>query len=220
MKRLAALLLLAAGACVPSDGPMMKPFSDCLGCHSSAGDAKTWNVAGTWRKGVTVTVTDVDGKSVTMRGNDAGNFYTREPLAFPTGPQDPRVVTVSVDGVVMKSSTTGAVISLGYGGCNACHYMETVTVGPDMAPGAPCLTCHGPSGMATTKFSAAGTFSPNQSVRVGNQTTTTRPSSGNFYVTGPITFPATAVVGGQTMEGGAPHGDCNQCHGNGRNLGN
>jgi len=208
MSRAAALLLLVLGACIPSEGPMMKPFTDCLGCHGN-GEGKAWSVAGTWRKGVTVTVVDANGKSVSMRGNDAGNFYTREGLLFP--------LTVTVDGKPMASSTGGATIPLGYGGCNACHYAETVTVGPDMAPGAPCLGCHGPGGFATTKFTAAGTFSPNQTVQIDSApATTTRPNSGNFYVTATISrWPATARVGGQTMEGGAPHGDCNQCHGNG-----
>jgi hypothetical protein len=212
MTRAAALFLLVVGACIPGDGPMMKPFQDCTGCHSSSGNAKAWTVAGTWRKGVTVSVTDANGKTVDVHGNDAGNFYTREPLAFP--------LTVAVDGALMKDSGTGATIALYYGGCNACHHAETITTGPEMAPGAPCLTCHGVGGMAVTPqypaFTAAGTFSPNTSVRVGNQTGTTN-AVGNFYFTAPIQFPgAAAQIGGSSMEGGAPHGDCNQCHGGGR----
>ncbi len=213
MTRLAALLLLAFAACIPTDGPMMKPFQDCTGCHSSKGNAKAWSVAGTWRSGVTVAVVDANGKTVTMRGNDAGNFYTRETLAFP--------LTVSVDGVVMKDSGTGAPIPLYYGGCNACHRAESITTGPLMAPGAPCLTCHGVGGMAVTPqypaFTAAGTFAPGQTVRIDGAPATTTNSVGNFYVTAPISsWPASAQVGGSSMEGGAPHGDCNQCHGGGR----
>ncbi len=206
MTRAAALLLLTVGACVPGDGPMMKPFQDCMGCHSSSGNAKTWTVAGTWRKGVTVSVTDANGKTVSMRGNDAGNFYTREPLVPP--------LAVSVDAKTMSPTSNPK----GYGGCNACHHAETVTTGPEMAPGSPCLTCHGPGGIGAT-FSAAGTFSPNTPVRVGTRTAATN-SVGNFYFyasTQPITFPANpTTVGGSSMEGGAPHGDCNQCHGGGR----
>jgi hypothetical protein len=212
MTRPAALILLFASACIPSEGPMMRPFEDCLGCHSSGGDAKSWTVAGTWAKGANISVTDANGKTVPMTGNDAGNFYTAEPLAFP--------LVVSVNGKVMKDSTTGATIPLTYDGrgasCNVCHHADTLTVGPDMAPGSPCLTCHRVGGMASSHpFTAAGTFAPNQSVRVGNQTTSTRPVSGNFFVTGPMTFPAVATIGGRSMEGGAPHGDCNVCHGPG-----
>jgi hypothetical protein len=211
MTRSAALLLLLASACVPAEGPMMAPFQDCLGCHSSGGDAKTWTVAGTWAKGAAISITDANGKTVSLKGNEAGNFYTAEGLAFP--------FTVSVNGSVMRSSTSGSVIPLTYGGCNACHHAETITVGPEMAPGAPCLGCHGPTGMASAKFTAAGTFPPaGQSVQVGNRSATTN-AVGNFYVTGTIGFPANATVGGASMQGGAPHGDCNQCHGGGRNGG-
>jgi len=84
MKRVAALCLLLGGACVPAHGPSMDPFQDCLGCHSSSGSAShVWTVAGTWAKGTTITVVDQNGKTVTMRGNEVGNFYTAEALAFP-----------------------------------------------------------------------------------------------------------------------------------------
>ncbi|HEX9052520.1 MAG TPA: hypothetical protein VF841_18480 [Anaeromyxobacter sp.] len=218
MTRAAAVLLpLLAGACVPADGPMMAPFQDCLGCHSSSGSARTWTVAGTWAKGATVVVTDANGRTVTLRGNEAGNFYTAEPLAFP--------ITVSVNGKAMKDSTTGAVIPLLYWGglgasCNVCHRAETITLGPDMAPGSRCLGCHVAGRMASDHpFTAAGTFAPGQPVQVGTEAATTRPASGNFFVTGPVAFPASATVGGSSMQGGAPHGDCNACHGAGGSAG-
>ena len=116
----AALTLLAASACVPSEGPMMRPFEDCIGCHAASGNAKAWSVAGTWAKGATISVTDASGRTLELRGNDAGNFYTREPLAFP--------YTVRVNGTPMKDSTSGAIIQVTYGGCNACHRAQTVTV--------------------------------------------------------------------------------------------
>ncbi len=199
----AAVLLLLATACVPANGPMMDPFQDCLGCHGAAGTAKTWTVAGTWAKGAQVTVVDANGKTVSLRGNEAGNFYTAEHLVPP--------LTVSVDGKVMPASANPQQ----YGGCNACHHADTITVGPEMAPGADCLVCHGPAGMAVTKFTAAGTFPPaGQAVTVGGSSTTTN-AVGNFYVSDPITFPAPASVGGRSMEGGAPYGGCGRCHGSG-----
>jgi hypothetical protein len=208
MTRAAAVVsFLLASACIPGNGPMMMPFQDCLGCHGSS--AKTWTAAGTWRQGSHVSITDATGKTVSLHGNEAGNFYTAERLAFP--------LTVSVDGNVMKDSGTGAPIPLGYGGCNACHRAELITVGPEMAPGSDCLSCHSVGGMASAHpFTAAGTFPPQgQTVVVGSQTATTN-RVGNFYITAPVgTFPVPASVGGRSMEGGAPYGGCGRCHGNG-----
>ena len=83
----------------------MKPGTDCLECHGG-GDARTWTVAGTWTRGAGVTIADAAGKSFTLRGNAAGNFYTAESLTFP--------LTVSVDGQTMPNPVT-------WGGCNRCH---------------------------------------------------------------------------------------------------
>lgn len=206
MNRALPLALLVASACIPNEGPMMAPFQDCLRCHSSRGAARTWTAAGTWSKGATVTVVDRQGKTVSLTGNDAGNFYTAEALVFP--------LAVSVNGASMPAALT-------YGGCNVCHHAETITVGPLMAPGEPCLSCHGPGGMATAKFSAAGTFAPNVPVSVAGYATTTN-AAGNFYLLAsdaPIswTAPRAATVNGQTMSD-APHGDCNVCHGRGGNA--
>jgi hypothetical protein len=195
---------------------MMAPFQDCLGCHGR-GEGKAWTVAGTWAKGAHVSVTDANGKTVPMRGNDAGNFYTAEPLAFP--------LTVSVNGKVMPDpailTEPRPPAKLTYGGCNLCHRAEqvTMTFGPEMLPGSDCLTCHRPGGMSSTTFYAAGTFPPPQwpagtTVRVGGQTTNTN-AVGNFYITTPLTFPTAASVAGASMEGGAPYGGCNACHVNG-----
>jgi hypothetical protein len=213
MPRTAAVaLLVAAAACVPDQGPSMRPFEDCLGCHDG-GEARAWTVAGTWARGAEIAVVDAGGKSVTMRGNDVGNFYTRESLTFP--------LAVWVDGTRMAANGgAGAPIALQYGGCNVCHHAQTVTVGPLMAPGSDCLSCHGPGGMATVKFSAAGTvtvggkFPAGSTVVVGGRSTVAN-AVGNFYfdaITQPITFPAAASVHGTLMEGGAPRGGCNGCH--------
>lgn len=207
MTRAAALTLLLASACIPSQGPMMAPFQDCLRCHTG-GHARAWTAAGTWSKGAKITVVDQNGKAVTLTGNEVGNFYTAEGLVFP--------LTVSVDGQQMPNPVT-------YGGCNVCHHGATVTVGPLMAPGEPCLSCHGPGGMSSVKFSAAGTFPPGgQVVDVAGDGTTTN-AVGNFFFsasTAPIDFasPQPASVAGTAMPNGAPSGDCNACHGNGANL--
>jgi hypothetical protein len=231
MKRTALTLLLAATACVPEEGPMMAPFQDCIGCHNG-GAATRWTVAGTWAKGAHVTITDSNGKTVALRGNDVGNFYTAEGLAFP--------ITVSVDGAVMHQwdRVTGEpdptkVAQVSYGGCNACHFApgQTIELGENMLPGSDCLGCHAPGGMAATRpestFYAAGTFPPPEwpqgtPVRVAGQTATTT-QAGNFYIshtsaTAPISFatPQPAFVDTSEMEDGAPHGSCNVCHVNGK----
>jgi hypothetical protein len=104
---LAALLLLAA--CIPEEGPMMEPGSDCLECHGG-GEARRWTVAGTWRgQGNQVFVQDAGGKSLTLHTNQAGNFWTAEPLTFPL-----RVVRVN-------GQTMPATPVVSQGSCNRCH---------------------------------------------------------------------------------------------------
>lgn len=114
MKRLVAIAALLAAACIPEEGPMMEPGEDCLECHGGRGgeeDAVAWTIAGTYgREGSKVWIGEVapGTKSFTLTANQAGNFYTREPVRFP--------VRVAVDGQFMPSNVT-------YGGCNAngCH---------------------------------------------------------------------------------------------------
>jgi hypothetical protein len=101
--------LLAAG-CIPENGPMMEPGSDCLECHGGGGgeeDAVAWTVAGTLGgQGSKVSIRDANGRSFTLTANQAGNFYTRESVRFP--------LVVAVDGEQMRDPVT-------YGGCNRCH---------------------------------------------------------------------------------------------------
>jgi hypothetical protein len=220
MRRLAALtLLVLVGSCIPQEGPMMDPFQDCLACHSSGGDARTWTAAGTWFKGSRIEIVDSNGKTISLRGNRAGNFYTAEGLAFP--------ITIAVDGVVMAASTSPTTpLRSVYGGCNACHHAWAVTTGPNMAPGTDCLHCHGPSGFATTKFVAAGTFPPaGRTVRVGSCPPKTTNAVGNFYILASEctipSWPTSASVDASQMPNGAPYGGCNAagCHGPSGNAG-
>jgi len=106
--RRAILLLLLGGAagCIPEEGPMMEPGSDCLECHGG-GEARRWTVAGTWGgQGNQVALRDAAGKTVALRTNRAGNFWTAEPLAFP--------LSVSVNGQAMPAAVAD-------GSCNSCH---------------------------------------------------------------------------------------------------
>ena len=111
MTRAATLaLLLASVACIPEEGPMMKPGSDCLNCHGGGeGDARPWTVAGTWeRQGQQVLIVDAAGKSFSLHVNQAGNFWSSEPVTFP--------LRVSVDGAAMADPVAAADAS-----CNRCH---------------------------------------------------------------------------------------------------
>ena len=123
MSRLLAVAALLAAACIPEYGPMMEPGSACLDCHGGGGgeeDAVAWTVAGTWSgQGLHVYIQDAAGKSFTIRTNQAGNFYTREPLQFP--------IAVSIEGAFMPP-VQGIGGSGGVGqlqpadaNCNRCH---------------------------------------------------------------------------------------------------
>jgi hypothetical protein len=105
---LAALLAAAALApgCIPEEGPMMEPGSNCLECHSG-GEAPRWTLAGTLTgRGIAIPIRDANGKSFTLHSNQAGNFWTAESLAFP--------VRVTAEG--MNFNVTAADAE-----CNRCH---------------------------------------------------------------------------------------------------
>jgi hypothetical protein len=112
---LALSLLLGAAACIPEEGPLMEPGSNCLECHDG-GDARRWTVAGTWPggQGRHVVVRDAAGRSLTIRTNRAGNFYTAEPLAFP-------LTSVAVDGGEMPRPPVTQPQAFSQGSCNLCH---------------------------------------------------------------------------------------------------
>jgi hypothetical protein len=117
----ALALALLAGACgVPGEGPMMEPGRDCMECHG-AGDAPGFSAAGTvfgraddpvdaGVMNVRVELVGADGRVVAVRTNRAGNFYTRERIAFPAR------VRIEKDGVVRVMSDPAP-----DGACNRCH---------------------------------------------------------------------------------------------------
>jgi hypothetical protein len=103
-----AALLLTTAACVPEEGPMMEPGEDCLECHDG-GEARRWTVAGTWAgQGNQVSIQDAAGKAFTLHTNQAGNFWSAEPVTFP--------LRVGVNGQAMPDDVTAADAS-----CNRCH---------------------------------------------------------------------------------------------------
>jgi hypothetical protein len=114
-----ALVLALAGAGAGCAWEEMRPGERCGACHDG-GEAKRFGASGTVYgsptpghnvgiPGVTVDITDAEGRSVSLRSNEAGNFYTEQQLV------PPLQVTLSRAGADSISSTA---IS---GDCNACH---------------------------------------------------------------------------------------------------
>ncbi len=133
-RRVSLAIALGIAACVPDEGPLMRPGQDCLACHSpeapSGQHAKDWSLAGTVYaaldadpnagvEGDGVEVTDSAGFAFSLRTNQAGNFYSAETVRFPLA------VCVSRGGA--KSCMQSPVAS---GACNACHQP-----GSGLAPG-------------------------------------------------------------------------------------
>jgi hypothetical protein len=169
VRRLAVLVTLAA-ACVPEEGPLMRPGENCLECHGGAalpGEPVTvtdreaaerrWTIAGTvfpsvnaapgeGVRGAKVHVRDAGGRTFTLETNDAGNFFSAERVRFPLR------VAVEHRGVRHEM-----VPDVPYGGCNGCHRVPPrqdapgristagggLATGPLMLPGESCLECHG-----------------------------------------------------------------------------
>ncbi len=135
---LVARLVLAAGACGNNDderssaasvqitpGPLMRPGWNCsaTGCHFPRGQTKppSWSAGGTVFKdksakpseglpGAVITLTDEDGKEVTLTSNAAGNFYTLEKLAGALR------VSLTYQGRTIRMPTPAPA-----GSCNFCH---------------------------------------------------------------------------------------------------
>jgi hypothetical protein len=105
---LAALLLVSA-ACVPEEGPLMEPGSNCLECHGG-GEARAWTFAGTLQghERRQLQVVDAAGKTFTLRVNQVGNLWSAEPVTFP--------LRVSVDGATMPDPVLASGAN-----CNSCH---------------------------------------------------------------------------------------------------
>ena len=122
------LAALALCACVPDNGPLMRPGEDCMACHGGDGTilagervrhAKPWQAAGTvfdpaapteGVEGVQVEIADASGFSFSLRTNLAGNFYTAETLRLPLR------ACLSRNG-----ATTCQQSPVTSGACNSCH---------------------------------------------------------------------------------------------------
>ncbi|MBL8956788.1 MAG: hypothetical protein JNK82_38800 [Myxococcaceae bacterium] len=104
-------------------GPAMRPGSNCLRCHTTGGRAASapFSIGGTVYEshdaevcggvgGVTVRVTDANGKRVSVVTNDVGNFWSTEPLVAPYSLEVERAGRVAAMPVTTPT-----------GGCALCH---------------------------------------------------------------------------------------------------
>jgi hypothetical protein len=246
MRLALVLTVLACAACIPENGPMMEPGRDCTECHNRGDAEPGWTAAGTvftnpgdpesaGVRGVRVKLTDANGRTVTLNSNAAGNFYTRESLAYPL-----LAATIEKNGVVRT------MLDVPNAACNQCHafpppQQDRAPTGrialqgvsssgsPLMSPGQDCLACH--DGRAAQRFTVAGTVYAQGNaaatqgvagvvVRVrganGAVTELTSNEAGNFYTAAAVAFPAHASIqqGAVTrsMEPSMDHGSCNRCH--------
>ncbi len=130
MKRLVLVLAaLATFACGGEGGPLMEPGSDCLRCHGGGGGGsggeedggRAWSFAGTVYpggkgvQGVTNSVRDANRKTVSVRSNQAGNFYSAEKLVAPV------TIWMSSGGAVRQMPALTGTDVARWGRCNACH---------------------------------------------------------------------------------------------------
>lgn len=238
---LIALALAGCGEVASSPGTTShRPGDPCLSCHGQSGIAEpVLSIGGTVHStstadkesqgiaGVTLTVTDASGVTLDVVTDDAGNFYTAEPL------EAPLQVAVSSDG-----GTIAMPVPAPSANCNTCHRSPGANAralgwirpvretGPDMRPGEDCLGCHSPPEVGdfdpAPHFSAAGTIASTEPVTVtivdaNGVTVELAPTpSGNFYTVEDLVPPfgvtvssGSAVLTKQTpVESGA----CNGCH--------
>lgn len=106
------------------EGELHLPGSDCLSCHQVRGETDTvYSVAGTvfagpacpqGLAGVTVFVFDALGTSIELHSNEAGNFFTAEPLRWPF------YFSVEINGVRRNMT-----YNTPNGSCNSCHLLES-----------------------------------------------------------------------------------------------
>ncbi|MCM2333565.1 MAG: hypothetical protein NDI82_06425 [Anaeromyxobacteraceae bacterium] len=135
MKALAAAIALAAAlgtACAGREDPnaLRNQGEDCLSCHKAGGKAprSLFTVSGTVFRdaggepretgagAVAVVLTDAAGRKVELLSNAAGNFWTKEAVAFPA-----RVALRAQPSGAVKEAPPGA---CAHGNCNACHSYE------------------------------------------------------------------------------------------------
>lgn len=118
------------------ESPTMKPGGACISCHTSSGEGPRYQIAGTVyptahepddcsgvdgsANGAQVIVVDATGAEIVLSVNSAGNFYSRETIAFP---YHAKVVQDGQERAMLAAQQSGD--------CNACHTES----GANQAPG-------------------------------------------------------------------------------------
>ncbi len=152
--------------------PSMQPGADCMSCHRAGGNAsaRVWTVAGTVARrrrrlpppvtpgagsgcpggleGVQVLLSDVNGQSLTLTTNAAGNFYTDQPLA-------------TLNTVMIQNGTRRMVMDLGLiGGGGAILANGVAPSDGSSDGGVSCNVCHSAAGPppAFGRFGAPGSL--------------------------------------------------------------
>ncbi len=128
----AALAAALAASCTGREDPnaLRNQGEDCLSCHRPGGKAprSLFTVSGTVFRdaagdpretgagGVAVVLTEAGGRRIELLTNAAGNFWTKEAVAFPVR-------------AALRAQPAGAVregppVACAHGNCNACHSYE------------------------------------------------------------------------------------------------
>jgi len=231
---------LACGEVQSSPGAAShRPGDPCLSCHGESGIAEPpLSVGGTVyasstsakeSKGlanVALTITDARGVTAELVTDDAGNFYTDEPL------EAPLLATVE-----SGSGPIEMPVHAPSANCNTCHRNPGANAralgwirparetGIDMRPGEDCLRCHAPPVVGdfdpAPHFGAAGTVGgEGATVRIvdatGRAVELATSASGNFYTAEALVPPLSASVTRagvtRTKVVAVDSGACNGCH--------
>ncbi|MEO8704135.1 MAG: carboxypeptidase-like regulatory domain-containing protein [Kofleriaceae bacterium] len=107
-----------------SESPLMHPGADCIGCHTTMREGPRFIAAGTvfdaldeptdcyGVPGVTVTLTDANGMSVSTTTNSAGNFFFK-PQTNLVAPLHAKLAFEGRERAMVAGQSTGA--------CATCH---------------------------------------------------------------------------------------------------
>ena len=123
MIRALPIVALLLAACIPDEGPMMRSGEDCGGCHGFTAAGTVFDdphaVVDDGVKGARIHLTGADGRTITVRSNEAGNFYTKERLVAP--------LRVAVEKGGRREEMEPPATD---GRCNHCHTLPPVEDAP------------------------------------------------------------------------------------------
>jgi len=132
---LASLSLTLAACGGESPNAMRNQGEDCDGCHKPGGKAprSLFTASGSifrsrdgeplesGAKEIALTLTDRAGKTLELKTNAGGNFYTSKELAYPV-----KVALRTLPDGAIRQGPEGV---CAHGNCNLCHHVKTPTGG-------------------------------------------------------------------------------------------